>query len=91
MMFSKCLANEVIKDNIRVNCINPGLILTPDWKITAQQLTADRPMRWEEYLDDIARKNTSIGRFATPEKLADFFIFLCSRNPIRNLLKTRHM
>jgi 3-oxoacyl-[acyl-carrier protein] reductase len=24
MMFSKCLANEVINDNIRVNCINPG-------------------------------------------------------------------
>ena len=28
-MFSKCLANELIKDNIRVNCINPGLIITP--------------------------------------------------------------
>ena len=24
-MFSKCLANELIRDNIRVNCINPGL------------------------------------------------------------------
>jgi len=35
MMFSKCLANEVIKDNIRVNCVNPGLILTPDWVKTA--------------------------------------------------------
>ena len=31
VMFSKCLANEVIKDNIRVNTINPGLILTEDW------------------------------------------------------------
>ena len=29
MMFSKTLATEVVKDNIRVNCINPGLILTP--------------------------------------------------------------
>src|SRR5271167_3083945 len=28
MMFSKTLANEVVKDNIRVNTINPGLILT---------------------------------------------------------------
>jgi 3-oxoacyl-[acyl-carrier protein] reductase len=32
MMFSKCLANELIKENIRVNCVNPGLVLTPDWK-----------------------------------------------------------
>ena len=35
MMFSKCLSNEVIGDNIRVNCINPGLVLTPDWVKTA--------------------------------------------------------
>ena len=28
MMFSKTLSTEVVKDNIRVNCINPGLILT---------------------------------------------------------------
>ncbi len=37
MMFSKCLATEVVGDNIRVNCINPGLILTPDWKKTARR------------------------------------------------------
>jgi len=29
VMFSKCLSNELIGRNIRVNCINPGLILTP--------------------------------------------------------------
>jgi 3-oxoacyl-[acyl-carrier protein] reductase len=78
MMFSKCLANEVIKDNIRVNCVNPGLILTPDWKKTATQLTAGTDSSWEQYLDQIAKKNAPIGRFATPEELADFFVFLCS-------------
>ena len=31
MMFAKCLSNEVIGDNIRVNCVNPGLVLTGDW------------------------------------------------------------
>ena len=35
VMFSKCLANELIPDNIRVNTINPGLVLTPDWRKTA--------------------------------------------------------
>ena len=42
LMFSKTLANELIKDNIRVNTINPGLVLTPDWIKTAKQLTADK-------------------------------------------------
>ncbi len=78
MMLSKCMAHEFIPDNIRVNCINPGLILTPDWKKTATQLTAGTGQTWEQYLDKIAKDNASIGRFATPEELADFFVFLCS-------------
>jgi NAD(P)-dependent dehydrogenase (short-subunit alcohol dehydrogenase family) len=75
MMFSKCLSNEVIKDNIRVNCVNPGLVLTPDWQKTARQLAGDG---WQSYLDDIAKKNAPIGRFASAEELAKFFVFLCS-------------
>jgi len=78
MMFSKCLANEAIGDNIRVNCINPGLVLTPDWMKTATQLTAGTGGTPEAYLDDIAKKNAPIGRFASPEELAQFFVFLCS-------------
>lgn len=78
MMFSKCLSNEVIKDNIRVNCINPGLVLTPDWQNTAKKLTAATGGGWEAYLDDIAKKNAPIGRFASPEELAKFFVFMCS-------------
>jgi NAD(P)-dependent dehydrogenase (short-subunit alcohol dehydrogenase family) len=78
MMFSKCLSNEVIGNNIRVNCINPGLILTSDWIKTATQLTAGTSSTWEQYLDDIAKRNAPIGRFASPEELAHFFVFLCS-------------
>lgn len=78
MMFSKCLSNELIKDNIRVNCINPGLILTPDWKKTARQLTAGTDQTADQYLDKLAKDLAPIGRFATPEELADFFVFLCS-------------
>jgi len=78
MMFSKCLSNEVVGDNIRVNCINPGLVLTPDWIKTAKQLTAGGAQTWQGYLDDIAKKNAPIGRFASPEELANFFVFMCS-------------
>jgi 3-oxoacyl-[acyl-carrier protein] reductase len=78
MMFSKTLSDEVIADNIRVNCINPGLILTPDWVKTATQLTEGTGRTWKDYLDDIAKTNAPIGRFASAEELAHFFVFLCS-------------
>ncbi|MDR3373347.1 MAG: SDR family oxidoreductase [Ancalomicrobiaceae bacterium] len=78
MMFSKTLASEVIKDGIRVNCINPGLILTPDWIKTAKQLTAESGGDWQAYLDGVAREHAPIDRFASPEELAHFYVFLCS-------------
>jgi len=78
LMFSKTLATELIGDNIRVNTVNPGLILTPDWIKTAKQLTADKGGDWQAYLDGIAKENTPIKRFASPEELANFYVFLCS-------------
>lgn len=78
MMFSKNLANELIGDNIRVNTINPGLVLTPDWVKTAKQLTQDSGGDWEGHLQSVADKHAPIRRFATPAELADFIVFLCS-------------
>lgn len=78
VMFSKCLANEVVGDGIRVNTVNPGLVLTPDWVKTATQLTEGTEQTAEQYLDKIAKDNAPIGRFASPEEIADFFVFLCS-------------
>ena len=78
MMFSKVLSEEVIGDNIKVNCINPGLVLTPDWVKTAKQLTDGTDQTYEQYLDGIAKKNAPIGRFASPEELAHFMVFMCS-------------
>ena len=78
VMFSKCLANELIPDNIRVNTVNPGLVMTPDWIKTAKLLTAGKDVTWEEYLDKIAKDNAPIGRFASPEEIANLFVFLCS-------------
>lgn len=78
MMLSKCMANEFIKLNIRVNCVNPGLVLTPDWWKTATQLTDGTDRTAAQYLDKVAKDFAPIGRFASPEELAEFFVFLCS-------------
>ena len=76
MMFSKTLANEVVGDNIRVNCINPGLVLTPDWVKTAKQLAGEDG--YQAHLQGVADEAGGMKRFATPEELAHFFVFLCS-------------
>jgi NAD(P)-dependent dehydrogenase (short-subunit alcohol dehydrogenase family) len=78
VMFSKTLANEVVKDKIRVNAINPGLVLTPDWVKTAKQLAEGKGGDYEAYLQSVADEHAPIRRFATPEEMADFFVFLCS-------------
>ena len=78
VMFSKCLAAELIGDGIRVNAVNPGLVLTGDWIKTAKQLTEGTDRTWEQYLQGIADENAPIGRFATPEEVADLFVFLAS-------------
>jgi NAD(P)-dependent dehydrogenase (short-subunit alcohol dehydrogenase family) len=77
-MFSKCLANELIGDGIRVNTVSPGLVLTPDWRRTAGVLTEGKGMTADQYLEKIAKDNAPIGRFATPEEIAEFYVFLCS-------------
>src|SRR3954465_15942449 len=77
-MVSKCLPGVLIGDNILVNAVNPGLVMTGDWVKTAKQLRQHTDQTWEEYLQKIADQNAPIGRFATPEEVADFFVFLCS-------------
>lgn len=78
VMFSKTLSTELIQYNIRVNCINPGLVLTPDWIKTAKQLTADTGGDWQGYLDGVAREHAPVNRFASPAEVASTFVFLCS-------------
>lgn len=76
MMFSKTLATEVVGDNIRVNCINPGLVLTPDWIKTAKELAGEDG--WEAHLQGVADEYATMKRFASPQELAHTFVFLCS-------------
>ena len=78
VMASKTMSTEFVKDGIRVNAVNFGLILTPDWIKTAKQLTAESGGDWKSYIDNVAREHAPIDRFASPEEAADFLVFLSS-------------
>jgi len=64
--FTKALAKELGARNITVNAVAPGFIHT--------DLTADLP---QEFVD-MALKLTPLGRFATPEDIANAVAFLAS-------------
>ncbi|MDA3959062.1 SDR family NAD(P)-dependent oxidoreductase [Oceanispirochaeta sp.] len=78
VMLDKCLANELVGDNIRVNTISPGLVLTPDWWKTAGILAEKEGITAQEYLDNLAHDLAPIDRFASPEEVAETFVFMAS-------------
>jgi NAD(P)-dependent dehydrogenase (short-subunit alcohol dehydrogenase family) len=78
VMLSKCLSEELIRDHIRVNCINPGLIETTPWIDYAKKAVEGQTTTWQAHLSQIAADKAPIGRFASPEELADFMAFLVS-------------
>jgi len=78
-MLSKCMADEFIKDNIRVLSIAPGLVLTPDWYKTAGVLSEQEGITVQQFFDRVAGSMTPLGRYASPEEVAKTFVFLASK------------
>ncbi len=78
VMMSKCLSNEIMQDNIRVNAVNPGLVKTPAWMDHVTEDAAAQGLSVDQFLENIAKEWTPIGRFAEPEEIADFIVFLSS-------------
>jgi len=72
--FTKALAREVVRDNITVNAILPGCILTPHLEGTANRVNPDNP---QKVLDGIA-SGIPMGRLGTIEEMGDLAAFLSS-------------
>ena len=68
ILFTRSLAVELAKDNIRVNCICPGFVYTP---LTAE-LTSD-----PDILQTLVEKHP-LGRLGQPEEIATVALFLAS-------------
>ncbi len=75
--FSKSLAIRYAKDNVRVNCVNPGLILTPRRKRLIAKLAQDRGVTQEIILQEQAA-DVPFGRLGLPEEVAAAVLFLLS-------------
>ncbi|MDE5888755.1 MAG: SDR family oxidoreductase UcpA [Bacilli bacterium] len=74
MGFSKAIAVEFVKDNIRSNAILPGYILTPMVEGIGKDTNPDNP---QEVIDGIAA-GIPMGRLGTIEELGELAAFLAS-------------
>jgi 3-oxoacyl-[acyl-carrier protein] reductase len=74
--FTKTLALEVAKDNILVNAVNIGFVITPQWENIHRRRAPDVPR--EEFFDAFARQEVPLGRFGTPDEVSGLVTFLLS-------------
>jgi 3-oxoacyl-[acyl-carrier protein] reductase len=74
--FTKTLALEVAKDNILVNGVNIGFVMTPQWENIHQRRAPELPR--DEFFDDLAQQEVPLGRFGTPDEVSGLVAFLLS-------------
>jgi 3-oxoacyl-[acyl-carrier protein] reductase len=74
--FTKALALEVAKDNILVNGVNIGFVITPQWDNILQRRAPE--LSREEFFDKLAAEEVPLGRFGTPDEVSGLVAFLLS-------------
>ena len=78
--FAKALSKDLAPKNIRVNSVSPGPVSTERWMEpggAADGFAAVRGRTGDEHRAKLAR-TAPMGRFTTPEEVADLIVFLAS-------------
>jgi 2-hydroxycyclohexanecarboxyl-CoA dehydrogenase len=80
--FAQCLAKDLAPHGVRVNTVCPGMVQTPlnrsVWQAWHDQApTADR-LSYEEWTDRKIRAVVPLGKWQTPQAIADMIVFLSS-------------
>jgi 2-hydroxycyclohexanecarboxyl-CoA dehydrogenase len=80
--FAQCLAKDLAPHNVRVNIVNPGMVKTPlnrrVWQGWNDQQPPDRRRSYEDWAGDKVRAVAPLGRWQSPEDVADMVVFLSS-------------
>jgi NAD(P)-dependent dehydrogenase (short-subunit alcohol dehydrogenase family) len=73
---TKALAQEYGSENILVNSVNIGFVVTPQWENIRRRKAPDSTQ--EEFFAELARVEVPLGRFGTVEEVSGLVAFLAS-------------
>lgn len=80
--FAQCLAKDLAPHGIRVNSLCPGMVQTPlnrgVWQSWNERQAPEQQRSYEDWAADKIRQIVPLGRWQTPENIADMAVFLSS-------------
>jgi 2-hydroxycyclohexanecarboxyl-CoA dehydrogenase len=80
--FAQCMAKDLAQHGIRVNTVCPGMVQTAlnrsVWKAWHDQAPAEERLSYEEWADRKIKAIVPLGKWQTPEDIANMIVFLSS-------------
>ena len=80
--FAQCLAKDLASKGIRVNTVCPGMVQTPlnrsVWKAWHDQTPSVERLSYDEWADRKIQALVPLGKWQTPDAIADMIVFLSS-------------
>ncbi len=74
--FTKTLALELAKENVLVNGVNVGFVVTPQWENIHRRRAPE--LSREAFFDRMAAAEVPLARFGQPDEVAGIVVFLLS-------------
>lgn len=76
LSFTKALAMEVAPDNVLVNAVNIGFVVTPQWENIRLRRAPELPP--DEFFRELAAQEVPLGRFGSADEVSGLVAFLLS-------------
>lgn len=80
--FAQCLAKDLAPHGVRVNTVCPGMVQTPlnksVWQAWHDRQPADQQLSYEDWAAQKIRQVVPLGRWQTPDDVANLIVFLSS-------------
>lgn len=80
--FAQCMAKDLAGDGVRVNSVCPGMVQTPlnksVWKAWHDRQPPEQRKSYEQWAGEKVRSVVPLGRWQTPQDIANMVVFLLS-------------